>query len=70
MPKSLAWAFIISTKRSAVPPIPSASAIVASLPDCTTMPLIKSSTGTFILGSMNMREPGIFQARSLTLMVC
>ena len=34
------------------------------------MPLIKSSTGTFIFGSMNMREPGIFQARSLTLKVC
>ncbi len=34
------------------------------------MPLMRSSTGTFILGSMNMREPGIFQARSLTGSVC
>ena len=40
--------------------------MVASLPDCTIMPLIRSSTGTCIFGSMNMREPGIFQARSLT----
>jgi hypothetical protein len=44
--------------------------MVASLPDCTIMPLIRSSTGTCILGSMNMREPGIFQARSLTGRVC
>ena len=40
--------------------------MVASLPDCTIMPLMRSSTGTCILGSMNMREPGIFQARTLT----
>ena len=30
------------------------------------MPLSRSSTDTCILGSMNMREPGIFQARTLT----
>ena len=70
MPNTLAWAFIISTKRSAVPPTPSAKAMVASLPDCTIMPLTRSSTGTFIFGSMNIREPGIFQARSLTGKVC
>src|SRR5574343_481402 len=34
------------------------------------MPLIKSSTGTCIFGSMNMREPGIFQARSDTGRAC
>jgi hypothetical protein len=34
------------------------------------MPLSKSSTGTFILGSMNMRDPGIFQARSDTGKAC
>ena len=34
------------------------------------MPLIRSSTGTCILGSMNMRDPSIFQARSLTGKVC
>ena len=34
------------------------------------MPRSKSSTGTFILGSMNMREPGIFHARALTGKVC
>ena len=40
--------------------------MVASLPDCTIMPLMRSSTRTCILGVMNMREPGIFQAFSLT----
>ena len=55
-----------SSTRCDGTPMPRASAMVASLPDCTIMPLIKSSTGTCILGSMNMREPGIFQARSLT----
>ena len=34
------------------------------------MPLSKSSTGTCILGSMNMREPSIFQALVLTEKVC
>ena len=43
---------------------------MASLPDWTIIPLIRSSTGTCILGSMNMREPGIFQARTLTGSVC
>ena len=70
MPSALAWAFIISTKCSLVPPTPSASAMVASLPDCTIMPLSKTSTGTCILGSMNMREPSIFQALGLTEKVC
>ncbi|MCY1539939.1 hypothetical protein D9M68_755500 [compost metagenome] len=66
MPSDFACWFISSTKRSTLPPNPSASATVASLPDCTITPLIRSSTGTCILGSMNMREPGIFQARGLT----
>jgi hypothetical protein len=66
MPRARACWFISSTKRSTDPATPSASATVASLPDCTIMPLSRSSTGTCILGSMNMREPGIFQARSLT----
>ncbi|MNV78833.1 hypothetical protein D3C71_1723490 [compost metagenome] len=66
MPKALACSFIRRTKFSCDPPTPSASAMVASLPDWTIMPLIRSSTGTCILGSMNMREPGIFHARSLT----
>jgi hypothetical protein len=66
----LACSFISCTKRSDVPPTASASAMVASLPDCTIMPLIRSSTGTCIFGSMNMREPGIFQARTLTGSVC
>ena len=70
MPSAAACWFISSTKCSTVPPTPSASATVASLPDCTIIPLIKSSTGTCIWGSMNMREPGIFQARTLTGSVC
>ena len=70
MPKALACSFINVTKRSTLPATPSANATVASLPDCTIMPRSKSSTGTFILGSMNMREPGIFQARVLTGKVC
>lgn len=44
--------------------------MVASLPDCTIIPLMRSSTGTCILGSMNMREPGIFQASTLTGSFC
>jgi hypothetical protein len=39
---------------------------VASLPDCTIMPLISSSTATGLLGSMNMREPSLFDARTET----
>ncbi len=70
MPSALACSFMSSTKCSTVPPTPSASATVASLPDWTIMPLIRSSTGTCIFGSMNMREPGIFQARGLTGRVC
>ena len=66
MPSALAWSFINCTKRSTEPPTPSANATVASLPDWTIMPLTRSSTGTCMRGSMNMREPGIFQARSLT----
>ena len=45
-------------------------ATVASLPDWTIMPFRRSSTGTCILGSMNIREPAIFQARTLTGKVC
>ena len=66
IPSAWACSFISCTKRSTEPATPSAKATVASLPDCTIMPLSRSSTGTCIFGSMNMREPGIFQARSLT----
>ena len=44
----------------------SASAMQASLPDCTIMPRSNSSTDTGLFGSMNMRDPGAFQARSDT----
>ena len=45
----------------------SASAMQASLPDCTTMPRISSSTVTGLRGWMNMREPGARQARGETV---
>ena len=44
----------------------SARATQASLPDWTIMPLIRSSTFTWVLTWMNMREPGAFQAFSET----
>ena len=52
------WAsrFIVSTKLSTLPDTPSARATEASLPDCTIMPLSRSSTFTLILVSMNMTE--------------
>ena len=48
----------------------SASAMQASLPDWVIMPCSNSSTRTGFLGSMNMREPGAFQARSDTGTTC
>ena len=47
----------IWTKASSLPAMASASAMQASLPDCTIMPCIRSSTVTGCFGSMNMREP-------------
>ena len=63
MPRRAASRFIICTNTSSLPATASASAMQASLPDCTTMPRISSSTVTGLRGSMNMREPGAFQAR-------
>jgi hypothetical protein len=62
MPRRCASRFIICAKTSSEPPIASASAMHASLPDCTIMPRINSSTVTGRLGSMNMREPLAFHA--------
>ena len=65
---------MICTKPDSVPPIFSASAIVASLPDCTIMPLIRSSTGTIEPSSRKLVEPSVTappvrQAYSLTFTV-
>ncbi len=67
MPRRSASRFIIATKASSDPAIRSASAMQASLPDCTIMPRISSSAVTGRRGSMNMREPGARQAFSETL---
>ena len=70
MPRRLASRFIAPAKASSEPAINSASATQASLPDCTIMPRNNSATVTGFFGSMNMREPPIFQARSDTGTVC
>ena len=64
MPMRAASRFITWANTSSLPVIASASAMHASLPDCTTMPRISSSTVTGRRGWMNMREPGARQARS------
>ncbi len=53
-------------KASSVPATASASAMVASLPDCTIMPRSRSATAAGFFGSTNMREPPVFQALSET----
>ena len=70
IPRRAASRFIICTNTSSLPPTASASAMQASLPDCTTMPRISSSTVTGRRGSMNMREPDAFQARGETFTCC
>jgi hypothetical protein len=66
MPSRFAYWFISAAKVSSVPATASASAIVASLPLCTIMPWIRTSTGTWLPRSRNVREPSERQARSLT----
>ena len=68
-PRRLALVFMSCTKVSSVPAIRSARAIVASLPDCTIMPRISSSTDTGLPNSMKVREPSERQACSLTITV-
>ena len=60
----MSWA-----KVSSVPATASARAMVASLPDCTIMPRMRSATVTGFPGSMNMREPPAFHAFSETATV-
>ena len=62
--------FIIAAKASSVPPIASASATEASLPDWITMPLNSSSTSTPLFTGTKLREPWVRQARSDTVTGC
>ena len=66
MPRRAASRFMRSANAACEPATASASAMVASLPDCTTMPWISSSATTGLPGSTNMREPIARQARSET----
>src|SRR6185369_4641717 len=70
MPMRAASRFISFTNASSAPAAASASAMHASLPDCTTMPRTRSSTLTGLRGWMNMRDPGARQARSETFTCC
>ena len=70
MPSFCACLVISCANKSSDPAIASASAIDASLPLCTIMPRISGSTAGVCLGSINMREPSAFHARSDTGTVC
>ncbi len=65
MPRRPAYSFIICAKAGSVPPTFSASAMVASLPDCTIMPLMSTSAGTLLPTCTKVREPSERQACSL-----
>ena len=66
MPMSSAFWFISSAKLSSVPPRYSATTMQASFPDATRIPLIRSSTRTFLPTSMNILEPPLRHAFSET----
>ena len=66
MPRRWASRFIRCAKTASLPATASASAIEASFPDWTIMPLSNSSTLAGLLGSINIREPIAFQAASDT----
>ena len=51
MPMRCAYWFISAANASSLPATCSASAIAASLPDCTTMPFSISSSGAVLLTS-------------------
>src|SRR5437667_5726188 len=59
-----------STNPSSDPATVSASAIAASLPDCTISPCKSSSTLTVFFGSINIREPSARLAFSDTVTIC
>ena len=69
-PRRFASAFIRAANAASEPATSSASATDASLPDCTIIPWISSSTDTALRGSMNIREPSARHAASETLTIC
>ena len=69
-PMRFASAFMRATKAASLPATSSASAIDASLPDCTIIPCISSSTDTARRGSMNIREPSACHAAADTGTLC
>ncbi len=67
MPRSVAVLFIMSAKASSLPAMCSDRATDASLPDWMMMPCSRSLTVTWLPTLMNMREPPVRQAFSLTV---
>ncbi|MNP47531.1 hypothetical protein D3C76_1415890 [compost metagenome] len=67
MPRSVAVLFIMSAKASSLPAMCSARATLASLPDWMMMPCSRSLTVTCEPTLMNIREPPVRQAFSLTV---
>ena len=64
-PRRCAYSFIICANAASVPPTRSASAMVASLPDCTIIPFRRISTGICVPTCTKVREPSARQACSL-----
>jgi hypothetical protein len=69
-PRRAASAFIFSANAASLPAMSSASAIEASLPDCTIIPRRSSSTLTAFFGSTNIREPSACHAAVDTVTGC
>ncbi|MCY1430789.1 hypothetical protein D9M71_467440 [compost metagenome] len=67
MPRFSAVLFIRSANASSLPAICSATATLASLPDWMMMPCSRSLRLTWVPTLMNMREPPVRQACSLTV---
>ena len=67
MPKARACWFINSANSSSLPAAYSAKATLASLPDWMITPFNSASTLTSLPTSMNMREPCMRHAFSLTI---
>jgi hypothetical protein len=57
MPSFFAYWFISTANVASLPPTASASAIDASLPDCTIMPFSSTSTGTELPIARYVVEP-------------
>src|SRR6185295_4575965 len=69
-PRRVDSEFIRSANAASLPATSSASAIAASLPDCTIVPRSSSSTETAFRGSMNIREPSACHAAFETGTIC